>query len=105
MSGSTLYTRRPLPSGRYVYEAIGHWPGEALPEGLWLVQVQPGCRRTTSLRKFADLPDPMPAAALERHRDVIATVILDLMSRREPISAHDAAGEIIAAVATREAAG
>jgi hypothetical protein len=100
---NTLYRRK--ENGRY--EPVGIQCPD-LTIGLWIVERTPGCTRTLSLRRYADLPDPMPAAALELHRDVIATAIGDLMrkwSRGDTMSPASWTDEIIAAVARKEAAG
>jgi hypothetical protein len=108
MSDHTLFIRRVSENGRATYEPVGTWPATSLGEGLWMVERAPNYTRTLSLRRYADLPDPMPAAALELHRDVIATAIGDLMrkwSRGDAMSPASWADEIIAAVARKEAAG
>ena len=69
--------------------------------GLWLVEETRGGKSShvfVRQEKVAELPDPLPAAALERHRDTIAAALMDIRERCEWISVDAMAGEILEAV-------
>lgn len=59
--------------------------GQWMPTpGLWLVEKKPGSTTRQLIltqERLADLPDPLPAAALDRHRDAICQVIAGCMTR------------------------
>lgn len=101
MSDRTLY-RKTFRGHRPFYEPIGFWPAEALQEGLWLVQRLGPCSRQLRMDRYADLPEPVAAAALELRRDVICAAILECMYRTADgvkQSADEVTSAIITAVA------
>jgi hypothetical protein len=58
--------------------------------------------RWNAMLRLGDVPDPMPVAALERHRDAIGNAALEIMNGWRdgvPTSPNDVADAIIAAVA------
>lgn len=106
MTDRTLY-RRTFRGRRPSYEPVGYWPAEALQSGLWLVQRTGPCSRQLRLDRYADLPDPTTAAALELHRDAICAAVVECTYRTADgvwQSANDVTSAIITAVAEALAA-
>jgi hypothetical protein len=44
-------------------------------DGVWLVQQTPGCRRLECIHRMADLPDPIPLAAIAMRKEAIAEAV------------------------------
>lgn len=44
-------------------------------DGVWLVQQTPGCRRSECIHRMADLPDPIPLAAIAMRKDALVRAV------------------------------
>ena len=91
---------------RYVPVAYG--PEPFVPaDGVWLVTPSPsgGLRSASCIMRIGDAPDVMVAAAFAKHRDLIATSVLNHWKDRTTTSAMAIADAIVLAVAAAESRG
>lgn len=75
MSGAEILYRK---VGRR-YKPVGSTYNTVMTGGIWLVEnARPEFAHAARICRIGDLPDPMPLAAIERHRECAAQALLRL---------------------------